>query len=100
MPQSSFSDSNYRYVNPIALGALHWKFYFVYIATLAAMIPTIYFLFPETKGRTLEEIAMVFDGAKAETEAHRNASIVAESVTGVESLPEKVEYRSMHAEKV
>lgn len=26
------------------------------------MIPTIWFLFPETKGRTLEEIAVVFDG--------------------------------------
>ena len=35
-----------QYVNPIALEAIQWKFYFVYIATLAAMIPTIYFLFP------------------------------------------------------
>lgn len=36
-----------QYVNPIALEAIHWKFYFVYIGALAAMIPTIYFLFPE-----------------------------------------------------
>lgn len=35
-----------QYVNPIALEAIAWKFYFVYIVTLAAMIPTIYFLFP------------------------------------------------------
>jgi hypothetical protein len=49
-------------VNPIALDAIQWKFYFVYIGTLAAMLPTIWFLFPETKGRTLEEIAVVFDG--------------------------------------
>lgn len=66
-----------QYVNPIALDAIQWKFYFVYIATLATMIPTIYFLFPETKGRTLEEIATVFDGEVAETAAFRRASIAA-----------------------
>lgn len=54
-----------EYVNPIALDAIQWKFYFVYIVTLAAMLPTIWFLFPETKGRTLEEIAVVFDGPGA-----------------------------------
>ncbi|KAJ3533726.1 hypothetical protein NM208_g7856 [Fusarium decemcellulare] len=54
-----------QYVNPIALDAIQWKFYFVYIGTLTAMIPTIWFLFPETKGRTLEEIAVVFDGPDA-----------------------------------
>lgn len=49
-------------MNPIALDAIQWKFYFVYIGALTAMLPTIWFLFPETKGRTLEEIAVVFDG--------------------------------------
>lgn len=51
-----------QYVNPIALEALQWKLYFVYIGALAAMLPIIWFIFPETKGRTLEEIAIVFDG--------------------------------------
>lgn len=64
-----------QFCNPIALEAIAWKFYFVYIGTLAAMIPTIYFLFPETKGRTLEEIAKVFDGEAAETEVYRQASV-------------------------
>jgi sugar porter (SP) family MFS transporter len=57
-----------QFCNPIALEAIAWKFYFVYIGTLAAMIPTIYFLFPETKGRTLEDIAKVFDGEAADPE--------------------------------
>jgi len=57
-----------QFCNPIALEAIAWKFYFVYVGTLAAMIPTIYFLFPETKGRTLEDIAKVFDGYAAEPE--------------------------------
>lgn len=33
-----------QYVNPIALDAIHWKFYFVYIGTLTSMIFIIYFV--------------------------------------------------------
>lgn len=33
-----------QYVNPVALGAIQWKFYFVYIGTLTAMIFIIYFV--------------------------------------------------------
>lgn len=51
-----------QYMNPIAFDAIAWKFYFVYIGCLAVFFVIIYFLFPETKGRTLEEIAVVFDG--------------------------------------
>lgn len=51
-----------QYVNPIAFTALAWEFYFVYIGCLVVFLFLIYFLFPETKGRTLEEIAVVFDG--------------------------------------
>jgi MFS family permease len=51
-----------QYVNPIAFNAVAWKFYFVYIACLASFFVIIYLLFPETKGHTLEEIAVVFDG--------------------------------------
>ncbi|KAJ5429044.1 hypothetical protein N7491_006060 [Penicillium cf. griseofulvum] len=56
-----------QYVNPIAFAALAWKFYFVYIACLAVFLILIYFFFPETNGRTLEEIAVVFDGPAAHT---------------------------------
>lgn len=51
-----------QYVNPIAFDAIAWKFYFVYIGCLAVFLVLIYFFFPETKGRTLEEISVVFDG--------------------------------------
>ncbi|KAI9735938.1 MAG: hypothetical protein M1834_001404 [Cirrosporium novae-zelandiae] len=47
----------------------------------------VYFLFPETKGRTLEEIAVVFDGIGAQPEAVRRLSVVTtaanDSVHGV-----------------
>lgn len=52
-------------VNPIGLEKLQWKFYFVYIAILVLECLSIYFLFVETKGPTLEEIAHLFDGDDA-----------------------------------
>ncbi|RSH83869.1 hypothetical protein EHS25_005484 [Saitozyma podzolica] len=54
-----------QYVNPIALDALAWKYYFVYIGTLCIAIVCIYFLYPETRGRMLEEVAEIFDGPQA-----------------------------------
>lgn len=52
-------------MNPIGLQHLAWKFYFVYIAILVIECLCIWFLFVETKGPTLEEIARLFDGASA-----------------------------------
>jgi len=55
-----------QYVNPIGLEALQWRFYFVYIAILVVECLCIWFLFVETKGPTLEEIASLFDGEDAD----------------------------------
>lgn len=54
-----------QYVNPIGLSSLQWRFYFVYIAILVIEVVCIWFLFVETKGPTLEEIAVLFDGEDA-----------------------------------
>ncbi|KAI9167827.1 Lactose permease [Paramyrothecium foliicola] len=51
-----------QWVNPLGLEALQWRFYFVYIAVLVIECLVIYFYFVETKGPTLEEIAVLFDG--------------------------------------
>lgn len=77
-----------QYINPIALGELAWRFYFVYIGCLSVFIVLIWFLFPETTGRTLEEIAEVFDGPEAVTQAKRNASM-AMGAAEAEVLAEK-----------
>ncbi|KAL5048422.1 hypothetical protein BDW71DRAFT_196076 [Aspergillus fruticulosus] len=44
---------------------LQWLFYFVYIAILIIECLCIYFLFVQSKGPTLEEIAALFDGEEA-----------------------------------
>ena len=45
---------------PVALNKIGWKFYLVLIVPSAVYIVIQYFLFPETKGRTLEEIGDLF----------------------------------------
>ncbi|KAK0664416.1 Sugar transporter STL1 [Lasiodiplodia hormozganensis] len=47
-------------VTPIALNTIGWKYYFVYAAVAFCIPISVYFLFPETMGRNLEEIDMMF----------------------------------------
>lgn len=83
-----------QYLNPVALAALAWRYYFVYIGCLISFVAIIWFLFPETKGRSLEEIAEVFDGPAAETEAHRQASIATiEGLKGGVDTVSETEFR-------
>ncbi|OAA67802.1 General substrate transporter [Akanthomyces lecanii RCEF 1005] len=54
-----------NFVNPIAMDAIQWRYYMVYVAILVAEVIITYFFLPETKGRSLEEIAEIFDGPEA-----------------------------------
>ncbi|KAF9480316.1 general substrate transporter [Pholiota conissans] len=51
-----------QYVNPIALQNIGWKYYTVYIAWLSFELAFICRYLVETKNRTLEETAALFDG--------------------------------------
>jgi hypothetical protein len=54
------------FVNPIALQAIAWKYYIVYIVMGFLIVITIYYTYPETRGHSLEEMAFIFDGESAE----------------------------------
>lgn len=53
------------FITPVAMESIGWRFYIVYACTLVFCFVFIFFLFPETKGYYLEEVALIFDG-KAE----------------------------------
>ncbi|EGY19242.1 sugar transporter STL1 [Verticillium dahliae VdLs.17] len=67
MAMSSLSTANHWLwnfvvvmVTPVAIRSIGYQYYIVY-AVIAACIPvSVYFLFPETMGRNLEEIDMMF----------------------------------------
>jgi len=54
-----------QYVNPIALANIDWKYYIVYCVWLVVEGVFLYFYVVETKNRTLEETAALFDGEAA-----------------------------------
>jgi MFS family permease len=54
------------FVNPIALEAIDWKYYFVFLAVLISMVVSVWFWYPETRGLTLENVAWIFDGEQAD----------------------------------
>ncbi|KAI9172730.1 putative MFS hexose transporter [Paramyrothecium foliicola] len=58
------------YLNPVALENIGWRYYIVQCVFNALVLVIIYFTYVETRGLTLEEIAMIFDG----DEGFRNAS--------------------------
>ncbi|CAI6338710.1 unnamed protein product [Periconia digitata] len=57
-----------QYANPIALEAIKWKYYVVYDVWLLVELVTVYFLFVETSGSSLEEMAAIIDGEDAKNE--------------------------------
>jgi sugar porter (SP) family MFS transporter len=57
------------FVNPIGLKDISWKWLITYCCWLAFEIVFVYFMFPETYGRTLEELAFLFEDTALADEA-------------------------------
>ncbi|KAG8997888.1 hypothetical protein FRB94_007391 [Tulasnella sp. JGI-2019a] len=63
-----------QYANPIALNALEWKYYIVYCVFLLFELIFMWFFIIETKNRSLEETAAIFDGEEKVAELHAKAA--------------------------
>ncbi|WWC64939.1 uncharacterized protein I303_107553 [Kwoniella dejecticola CBS 10117] len=50
-----------QFVNPIALKAIAWRYYAVYLAVLAVYFVIAFVLYRESKNLTLEEISVLYD---------------------------------------
>ena len=72
------------YVNPIALDSIGWKYYLVYCVWILVEIATVYFLFPETLGRSLEELSFMFESKEVRDKVEKGVDQVLETVETVE----------------
>ena len=71
------------FCNPLGMENIGWKYYIVFCALLVVFLAVVWVLFPETRGHSLEEIAVIFDGKQA---------------SQVEEMPGKKEVSSAHLE--
>jgi len=89
-----------QYVNPLGFQHLkpNWKLYTIYTCWIAFELVFVFFLYVETKGPTLEEIAKIFDGEDAEV-GHVDIDTIHDDVhsTGLEKNPAgtRIEHRSV-----
>jgi hypothetical protein len=60
------------FVNPIGLDSIKWKWLLTYCCWLAFENIFVYFMFPETYGRTLEELAFLFEDQSLAQRANRS----------------------------
>jgi sugar porter (SP) family MFS transporter len=81
-----------NYVNPIAMAAITWKYYIVWCCWLPCLVAIVYFFFPETYGKALEEIDSVFGG-----ELHAGVHALRERA-GINDIREKAEVS--HADEI
>ena len=47
-------------VTPVGFDTISYRYYIIFAVLNAAIVPTVYFFFPETNGRSLEEIDEIF----------------------------------------
>ncbi|KAI4600115.1 hypothetical protein KJ359_001217 [Pestalotiopsis sp. 9143b] len=67
------------FVNPIGMESIGWHYYIVFCGLLFLMLVVVWATFPETKGHSLEEIAVIFDGPQAETSLAMDKRVAAEA---------------------
>ncbi|GES63966.1 sugar transporter [Aspergillus terreus] len=79
-------------ITPPAFANLGYQTYIIFAVFNAALIPCVYFFFPETKGRSLEEMDVVFASAHAEGLNPVKQSLKMPRLTGQELDSQLVKY--------
>ncbi|ODV66934.1 general substrate transporter [Hyphopichia burtonii NRRL Y-1933] len=73
------------FVNPVAMAAIEWKYYIVYCCLLCVELVVVILFFPETSGRSLEEVGEVFGDEVTKVHLNSYDSKAKHSIEHVES---------------
>lgn len=87
------------FVNPIGLDNIEWKWLIVYCVFLVYEIIFVWFLFPETSNRTLEELTFLFEDKELAEKANQAVTKAVGHNDSGSFRNEKV-YATAHAEKI
>ncbi|KAJ1300931.1 hypothetical protein OPQ81_003357 [Rhizoctonia solani] len=72
-----------QYVNPIGIANAGWKYYISYCVWLLFEVCFVFFMFPETSGRTLEELTFLFEPEEVKRRQQKQAEhVLHEGVPG------------------
>jgi MFS family permease len=52
-------------ITPVGIASITWRYYVIYASCSAAAVVGIYFFYPETQGRSLEQIDQIFRQSKS-----------------------------------
>jgi len=52
-------------ITPVGFADIGYQYFIIYTVTCASFVPIVYFFFPETAGRSLEEIDAIFAESKS-----------------------------------
>ncbi|KAF8752260.1 hypothetical protein RHS01_07722 [Rhizoctonia solani] len=77
-----------QYVNPIGIANAGWKYYISYCVWLMFEVGFVFFMFPETSGRTLEELTFLFEPEEVRRRQQKQAeNVMHEGVPGEGGVP-------------
>ena len=86
-------------ITPVGFDTISNRYYIIFAVMNAAIVPCVYFFFPETKGRTLEEIDEIFAQSKSIFDPPRVARRMLQVEVG-QPQPEKGGESSDECQKV
>jgi MFS family permease len=73
-----------QFANPVAFSRMKWRYYCVFLGFLSFFLFSIYFFFPETKGRSLEEVSQIFHKEKYKGQHEEDKEIgIQDGIKGV-----------------